>query len=428
MAETLPLALYRVLSAAAEPAAPLLLRSRLSRGKEDAGRLGERLGRARTDRPSGPLLWVHGASVGELNAVLPLVARLLADRPGLRALVTTGTVTSATLAAARLPPRAFHQFTPLDGPRAVRRFLDHWRPDLALFVESELWPNLLAEAAGRGIPLVLVNGRMSDRSFARWRRVPRTARAMLSRFALIAAQSEGDARRFEALGAPHAASFGNLKFDGPPPPVPSKALAEFGRHMQDRPLLAAASTHEGEEAVIAEAHAALETEARGLLTLLAPRHPERGPAIAAMLAAKGLRVARRAAGETPTAETDVYLMDTLGELGLLYAAAPFAFIGGSLVARGGQNPIEAAKLGCAVLHGPKVPNFRDVYGALDAAGAAIVIRDAASLTAAARRLLDTPEEARAVAARAREVVAASEGALARTLEALAPFLPQEMSR
>ena len=425
--DTSALRLYRAVARAAEPAAPLALRARLAAGKEDVNRIGERLGYAALPRPSGPLVWVHAASVGETNAVLPLLCALLAERPGLQALLTSGTVTSAAIAAQRLPERARHQFVPVDGPRAAARFLDHWRPDLALFVESELWPNLLAGAAGRGIPIALVNARLSDRSFRRWRHVPRTARAILSRIRLVAAQSEADAARFAALGAPSVATLGNLKFDGPPPPVAPAALAELEDIVSGRPLLAGASTHEGEETALAEAHAALKPEHGRLLTLVAPRHPERGPAIARALTSAGLRVARRGAGERPESATDIYLMDTLGELGLLYSVTPFAFVGGSLTPRGGQNPIEAAKLGCAVLHGPRTRNFRDVYAALDGAGGAVPVRDAADLAAAARRLLRAPDESRALAARARTVIEASEGALRRSLAALAPFLPAEVA-
>lgn len=356
--EPLPLALklYRQLAAAARPLARGVLSWRARRGKEEPARIGERQGIARVPRPDGRLVWVHAASVGETNAVLPLIGELRSARPDVAVLLTTGTVTSAGLARDRLPAGCIHQYVPLDVPAYVRRFLDHWRPDAVLLTNSELWPNLILEASGRGIRLGLLNARMSSRSLARWRRRPAMARALLGRFDVVLAQSDKLARRLVELGASGARASGNLKFDAPPPPVDDAARQLLVAALGNRPRLLAASTHAGEEDTIGEVHAALKPEHPRLLTIIAPRHPQRGAEIARRLEARGLAVALRSAGALPSATTDVYVADTIGELGTLYAIAPIAFVGGSLVEHGGQNPIEAVRHGAVVLTGPHWSN------------------------------------------------------------------------
>ncbi len=291
-------ALYRAGTELLGPAIELWLKRRLARGKEDPARLSERLGRPGRDRPPGRLVWLHGASVGEAISVLPLIDRLLAARDDVSVLLTTGTVTSARLMAERLPARAFHQFAPVDRPSAVERFLDHWRPDLALWVESELWPNLVAETAKRGAAMALVNARLSERSYRRWRRLGWLIRPMLSAFALTLAQSEADAQRLRALGARDVRCLGNLKSAAPPLVVDKAALAELSAALGGRPRWLAASTHPGEEAIAADVHRRLAPRLPGLLTVIAPRHPERGPELAEAL---GATVARRSAGEPPDA-------------------------------------------------------------------------------------------------------------------------------
>lgn len=410
---------YRLIAAVATPLAPLLLGHRLKRGKEEAARLAERRGEASIARPLGPLVWVHGASVGELISALPLIERL--DARGFAVLVTSGTVTSASVAAQRLPRRAIHQFVPLDAPSFVRRFLDHWRPDLALFMESDLWPNLILSASARGVPLVLVNGRMSERSFRQWTRLPRTIAALLRRFRLCLAQSERDAARYSALGA-QTSSIGNLKLDVPPPPADAAALAALKAAVAGRTVIAAASTHPGEEAAIIDVHRRLRADFPDLLTLVAPRHPERGVAILEASRAAGLNATLRSSGALPGPGSDIYVLDTVGELGLLYRIAPAVFIGGSLASHGGQNPIEAAKLGAAILHGPCVWNFADIYAALDAAHGAVEISDADSLSARLRVWLTDCEARGAVAQAGRKTIDGLGGALDRTLAALEPHL------
>ena len=383
MAEGLPLTLraYRLLTAAATPFAPALISHRLRHGKELPARLNERYGESEISRPSGPLVWIHGASVGELLSVIPLIERI--SEREFAVLCTSGTVTSANLAEHRLPKGVIHQFVILDTPRFVKRFIDHWRPDLALFVESDLWPNLIVTSAERGIPLILINGRVSERSFNRWRRVPGTIAALLRRFDLCLAQSAAHAARYRELGAAHIATTGNLKFDVPEPPADPASLAVLRTAVGGRTLIGGASTHAGEETVLIEAHRRLRGSFPRLLTVIAPRHPDRGPGILESAHAAGLKAALRSRRELPRADTDIYVADTLGELGLIYRLAPIVFVGGSLASHGGQNPIEPIKLGAAVLHGPNVWNFAEIYAALDKSHGAEEVGDVEALASRA---------------------------------------------
>ena len=419
----LALRLYRLAFNAAAPAlASRLLAWRLSRGKEHPARLAERYGETNLPRPTGPLIWLHCASVGELLAVIPLIEGIRAQN--FAVLVTSGTVTSAALAEQRLPAGALHQFIPFDAPRFVGRFLDHWRPDLALFVESDLWPNFILACADRAIPMMLINGRVSERSFSRWRLLPGAIAALLERFDLCLAQSSADAERYAQLGAPRISSVGNLKLDVPAPPVDEPTLRKLRSIIGPRVVIAAASTHAGEETTIMAAHRRLRAKCPSLLTVIAPRHPERGPGIVEMAKAAGLSVALRSRGDLPKPDVDIFIADTLGELGLIYRLAPIVFMGGSLARHGGQNPIEAIRLGAAVVHGPHVWNFAEIYAALDAAHGAELVADEEALTGCLAGWLAKPAARMAVAHAA--VVAAGKlgGALERTLAALDPYLMQ----
>ncbi len=413
---------YRLLAAAAGPLTPWLLKQRAKRGKEHGQRLSERRGFTRLKRPAGPLVWLHAASVGELASVLPLIERI-AER-GIRVLVTTGTVTSGGLAEQRLPRGVIHQFVPLDVPRFVQRFLAHWRPDLALFVESDLWPNMIIEASARGVPMIVINGRISENSYRRWTYLRGIIADLLQRFDLCLTGSPADAERFGALGAPHVVTAGNLKLDVPAPPADRTKLDALKAALAGRALIAAASTHAGEEAALIAAHRRLRGSFPGLLTLIAPRHPERGAGVAELAVAAGLNASLRSRGALPDAATDIYVADTMGELGLIYRLSPLVFIGGSLVKHGGQNPIEAAKLGAAILHGPQVWNFADIYAALDEAGGAARVADAEALTASLAAWLGDPAARERAAQAARTAVEALGGALERTLAELEPYLMQ----
>jgi 3-deoxy-D-manno-octulosonic-acid transferase len=416
------LRVYRKLSKAVVPLAPALIRRRLQQGKEDPARVGERRGLSADARPQGPLVWIHGASVGEVLASVGLIERLRALN--LRILLTSGTVTSAAIVAKRFPPDVIHQYVPYDSPRYVARFLDHWKPSLALFIESDLWPNLILSSASRRLPMVLINGRMSPRSFPRWRRVSNTISALLSQFEVCLAQSETDADRFSALGSRNVVVTGNLKLDVPAPPADFAKLEKLMSVTRGRPALVAASTHPGEEEILVEAHKTLAGFFPGLLSVIVPRHPDRGPAVASMVAASGLRVALRSREDLPTATSDIYVADTMGELGLFYRFAPIVFMGGSLIPHGGQNPIEAIKLGASIVHGPHVFNFADVYEALDKAGGARQVDRRETLVKQLGQLLADPKAREKGLTASERVVGELGGALDRTLNALEPYLLQ----
>jgi 3-deoxy-D-manno-octulosonic-acid transferase len=424
MANTLPMTLrfYRRLSVAMVPLAPALIKQRLKQGKEDPARIGERRGMSRDVRPHGPLVWIHGASVGEVLAAAGLIEKLRALN--IRILLTSGTVTSAAIVAKRFPADIIHQYVPYDSPRYVARFLDHWRPSLALFIESDLWPNLILSSAARRLPMVLINGRMSHRSFPRWRRVTATISALLGRFDVCLAQSDVDAERFSALGSRNVVTTGNLKLDVPAPPADAAKLERLMSVTRGRPIIVAASTHPGEEELLLAAHRALAGFFPSLLSVIVPRHAHRGEAIARTISASGLQVRLRSREELPTAATDIYLADTMGELGLFYRLAPIVFMGGSLVEHGGQNPIEAIKLGASIVHGPHVFNFADVYEALDEAGGARRADTQEALVKQLGQLLSDPVARESSVAASERVVEQLGGALDRTLAALEPYLLQ----
>ena len=407
---TLGLRAYRSATAVFSPAARLVLRERAARGKEDLERLNERLGLATAKRPDGTLIWIHGASVGETLAALPLLSELLT--PGRHALVTSGTVTSAKLMAERLPPGALHQFVPIDTPGAARNFLDHWRPDVGLFVDSDLWPNILMSAADRKSPLALVNARMSAKSADGWKRAPQTAQALLSAFDGILAIDPEVAARFSSLGARNVRVTGSLKADAPALPADAKKLGALREAIGGRPIFLASSTHAGEDETLLPAQDVLRQSHPGLLTIIVPRHPDRGSEIAMLCGSRP--VARRAAGALPGKDTTIYVADTMGELGLFYRLAKIAFMGGSLIAHGGQNPLEPARLGCAVMAGPHTENFTAAYDAIfEAQGAGRVVTSA-DIAALAHRVLSDAAFAQRMIDGAAQGAAALGGALGKT--------------
>jgi 3-deoxy-D-manno-octulosonic-acid transferase len=413
---------YRGLSSAMVPLAPALIKRRLKLGKEDPERIGERRGLTRDVRPHGPMVWIHGASVGEVLASAALIERLRALN--IRILLTSGTVTSAAIVAKRFPPDIIHQYVPFDSPRYVARFLNHWRPSLALFIESDLWPNLILQSAARRLPMVLINGRMSQRSFPRWRRVHGTISAILEKFDICLAQSDTDAERFSALGCPNVITTGNLKLDVPAPPADPDKLERLLSLTRGRPVVVAASTHPGEEEILITTHRTLAGFFPGLLTVIVPRHPDRGPPVWRLVDAAGLKATLRSRDELPNAQTDIYVADTMGELGLFYRLAEIVFMGGSLVPHGGQNPIEAIKLGASIVHGQHVFNFADVYEALDSTGGARKADHEEALVKQLGQLLANRDARKAMSAASRGVVEELGGALERTLTALEPYLLQ----
>ena len=385
------LALYRAATGLLEPLAPSLLASRARKGKEDPARIAERLGRAEVVRPDGPLVWLHGASVGESLSILPLVERLRSERPEVTVLVTSGTTTSAALLAKRLPAGAIHQYVPVDAPGAARRFIARWKPSLAVFVESELWPNLLLEAKAAGTRLALVSAKLSDRSFASWSKRPDAARQLLSGFDLILAQDARAAQRLEALGGKIAGE-ADLKFGAAPLPTAASDVSF------DRPPLLIASTHPGEDEIVLDAIAALPDRPP---VILAPRHVERGPAIVELAKARGLSTVLRSRSREPA---DIVVADTLGEMGLWFRLAGTSVIAGSLVPTiGGHNPLEAARLDCPAISGPFVENWVSAFAGLEAAGGVVMTSPESLRDAIAADLAD-PIAAKVRAARARSFV------------------------
>ena len=413
------LPLYRLLTRMAGPMIGLYLRRRQAKGREDPERLPERLGHPGVPRPAGPLLWCHAASVGEAISVLPLLERFRMENGGWHILLTTGTVTSAQLVSERAPEGVIHQYVPVDRPGGVTRFLDHWRPQLAVWVESELWPNLISFTHDRGIPMVLLNGRMSDRSATGWRRWPRTAQSLLGSFDLILPQTAEDAARFIRLGAPRVEVRGNLKSAAPPLPYDAGELRRLQAIIGNRPCWVAASLHPGEDEAVAAVHAALLRELPDLLTIVVPRHPHRGVTWAETSLVH-LNPQLRSRGDWP--DGAVYIADTLGELGLFYRLAKVAFVGGSLVEVGGHNPLEPARLGAAILFGPYVHNFGEVCESLRAAGGAYYTRDAETLAKAVWALLDDDPLRRQMVDAAARVAAAESQVLDQVLAALAPYV------
>jgi 3-deoxy-D-manno-octulosonic-acid transferase len=413
------LASYRAATTVLGLLAGAYLEDRARRGKEDPARLGERFGRYARARPSGALVWMHAASVGESGVALALIDAMATRDASLSFLLTTGTRTSAELVAKRASPRTIHVYSPLDRPDCVRRFFDHWRPDLGVFLESELWPNLILEAQARGVKLALVNARMSPSSLQRWRRWSDAGRTLVGGFGYISA---ADARTAVALsklrGAPVLAP-GNLKLAAPAPRVDIAAGGALAAQIGDRACWLAASTHAGEDEIVLDAHALVRAESPDALLIIAPRHPERGEDIAKLCGG----APRRSRGEAIGAAT-VYVADTLGELGTLYDLAPVALVAGSLLPQlKGHNPIEPAKLGAAIITGPYVESFQDVFDALFSGGGAIMARDAPSLAAAVVELWrNEPARQRQMEA-ARAIASQGSDAFANTVDQLAAMAP-----
>ncbi|WP_417693481.1 3-deoxy-D-manno-octulosonic acid transferase [Roseibium sp.] len=417
----LPLAVYLGLARRAGPLIRLTHWLRKRSGKDDPSRGQERFGRASVDRSDGPLVWIHAASVGETTSVLPLIEALTAD--GRKVLLTTVTRTSAELAQGRLPKGAVHQFACYDHPDYLNRFLDHWQPDLALVVESEVWPATYLAVAARGIPLGLVNGRMSVRSFNSWSRVPASSTRIFGALSVALAQSEPDGMRLTALGCPDVRLPGNLKFDGDPLPVEVAARAELLEQMEGRASWLAALTHPGEDAIAIAAHARLLTENPELLLLLVPRHPARGEELARLCEERGLSFSRRSQNGVISSETQVYIGDTIGEMGLFYSLCQTIFLAGSFSDVGGHNPLEPLRAGGALITGPKVANARSTYKALWQADAALRLDKPDEIGPAVQQLLHDEERRRALATNGQKVIAEASGALSRTLRILADFLP-----
>lgn len=424
------LVVYRLVLRLLEPLAPRLLDARAKQGKEDPVRVDERLGRASLPRPHGDLVWLHGVSVGETLSLLPVVERFRQQRPDLTVLVTSGTLTSAQLLAQRLPEGVIHQFAPVDAPGAVTAFLDHWQPSLAIFVESELWPNLILETRKRGVKLVLASARITEKTVDGWRRFPGAAREILSAFDRILPQDETSAARLHSLGA-RIDGHVNLKLSGEAPPHDAAAFTRLSAAIGDRPVVVAASTHDGEEIALVRA---LDKLADRLCLILVPRHPARSADIAAALSRDGYRFALRSEGREPDRDTDLYLADTLGEMGLFLRLADVVVMGGSFSAAlekppvGGHNPLEPARLGKPAVTGPDMSNWATVTDALVEAGGLAVVETPWDLPAVLAPLLADAGAARAMGERGRRAAAEAGSGLDRLWETLQSLLPAKRHR
>lgn len=415
------LSTWIALTRLAGPVGAAIVSVRRRRGKEDPTRSSERLGHASASRPTGPLIWVHAVSVGEAMAAMPVIDRLTAE--GKNVLVTTVTTTSAALVGHRLRTGLIHQFAPLDLAGPVDRFLDHWRPDLAVFVESEIWPVSIGRLADHGIPLVIANARLSPRSFRGWKRAAPAARAVFGRMSLVLAQSEDDGKRFSALGAPDVATFGNIKFDAGLPDVGITDLDALRQGIGERPVVLAASTHPGEDEVVLTAFLKLKERRPETLLVIVPRHPMRGSDIALLSDAAGLATRRRGADELPDSATEVYVADTLGELGAFFRLADVVLMGGTFIdGIGGHNLIEPARLGTAVVSGPYYSNWLDIYRAFIEADGLKVVETPDELADAALSLISDTALRTAQAAAGERVVAGSAGAVDRTIKAIIPLM------
>ncbi|MGR3563884.1 MAG: 3-deoxy-D-manno-octulosonic acid transferase [Heliomarina sp.] len=390
-------ALFRIYRGLTRAGLPLAFRSvaRKLRGfgvSED--RIAERLGKPTEQRPEGPLVWIHAASVGESLAVLTLITRLADRLPAHHFLITSGTATSAELIAKRLPPRTRHQFAPLDSEDPIRRFLGHWRPDAAIFVESEIWPLMLVRTRESGARLALINARLSEKSVQGWQKFPKTAAYVLEQFDLFLTQNPENSANLRAMGAaPDRIETGfNLKSTSAPLPVDDETVSTFRETLGQRPAWIASSTHPGEEEIVLAAHRKLLERHPDLCLILIPRHPERRAEIGQLITNAGMACASRSRGEWPQPDQEVYLADSLGEMGTWYATAPIVLLGGSLLPIGGHNPYEPADAGAAILTGPHIPNFAESYAPLFSLGAAQQVAGAEEIFHAVDQLLSNTEE------------------------------------
>ena len=424
----LVLYIYRAVTWLIGPLTSILFRLRKRMGREDGFRKFERRGFAGMARPKGLLVWVHVASVGEMVAVLPLIRKLLENFPAVQTLLTSGTVTSAKIANDNPHERIIHQYVPMDHPGFAKRFVKHWRPDIGLFVESEIWPNLMYQAEQNNVPLFLINARMSQNSFKNWKRFPNSVRHLLNQFDLILAQDNYSCVRYEMLGARRIISAGNLKYDTPPLPHNAAELQKLRQAIGSRPIWLAASTHEGEELMIAETHKNLKLKHPGLLSIIAPRHPQRGDSLVKQLKEMDLTIAQRSRTQAIKKETDIYLADTIGEMGLFYRLSDIAFIGGTITPRGGQNPLEAARLDTAIFYGPSNQNFSEMFSLIREvdAGREIITQD--DMTDMVDLLLSDPDFREKLKTNALQLIDKNAGATDETLSAISPFLEKPTPR
>lgn len=383
---------YYYLTLMMQPVFKGLIKKRVRAGKEDPERLNERMGRPAKNRPDGPLVWFHGASVGESLSALPLINRILTEQPNTHVMVTTGTVTSARLMKKHLQGRAFHQFIPIDHPKWVKGFLDHWRPDAVIWLESDFWPNMLFEIQRRQIPAVLMNARMGQTSFEKWSRfAPGSLQKILKTFDICMTQSAEEQARLKHFKHPDVRVSDNLKYASPRLSVDQDKKNQLEQQIAERPVWQYASTHSGEEELAVTVHTSLKRQFPDILTVIIPRHPDRGAEIKGLMETSGLVAARRSAGDRVTTGTDVYIADTMGEMGIFFDLIPLTVIGGSFVVHGGHNPIEPGQFGNMVMYGPHMFNFKLMCEDFEKAGASCPLSSIEELTSKIQESLNNPE-------------------------------------
>lgn len=420
--------LYNCSTRLLRPVFDRMLQKRLTRGKEDKARLSERRGKPGLPRPSGKLVWIHGASVGESLSALPLIERILGADPYCHVLLTTGTVTSARLMEQRLPARAIHQYIPLDHPDWVESFLRHWQPDAVIWLESDFWPNMLREIRSLKIPAVLINARMSERSFSRWRWLGAgMLRDILSSFDFCLAQNEFEQKRLQAFGHKQVYISDNLKYAANPLPVNKETAQALKDGIGDRPVWQYISTHPGEEEIAFTLHQKLKADIPDLLTVIVPRHPNRGEEIAGLALTQGLNLSRRSQDMPITPESDIYLADTMGELGVFSATVPLVVMGGSFVPHGGHNPVEPAQFGCMIIYGPYMFNFKTICADFEAVNAALPVEDEQALADTLTKLLQNPAQMEPYRAAALKLTQDKSGAIETLWSYLYPWLEPDQS-
>ncbi len=403
--------LYPLLSVIFAPFIIIYIFFRALLGKEDQIRIKERFGIASKARPNSEMIWIHAVSVGESNSALILLDELLKNYPKITVLFTTTSITSATLLTDKINnheiyrQRIIHQFLPIDSYFCVKGFLQYWRPKLALFVESEIWPNFIYQSKKIGCNPVLINGRISDKSFKKWQLAKKLGFRIFDQFSMIFAQSVGDKKNFQGLTNQEILDYGNLKSAANCLAYDERKFAELSSAIAGRKIWLAASTHEGEEEIIFNIHQKLKSDFNDLLTIIAPRHPKRADKITWLTIAKNLNLVKRSLNQEITSKTDIYLADTLGELGLFYKIAKIAFIGGSLIQNiGGHNPFEAAQLDCCIISGKFIANNFEAFQKLQAADSCFIVENENELLGLVKSLLSEERAANLKAQNAYKLV------------------------
>ena len=418
-------AIYKLLTYPCAYPLSLLLKWRCRIGKESPSRHKEKKGLIDKARPQGKILWIHGASVGEAQSALILIEHILKQTPHINILVTTGTLTSAKLMGKNLPQEAFHQFYPLDHPKWVLRFLDHWQPNAVLWMESELWPNMLHQIRERDIPTALINARMSPKSFRSWKFFSSFAQNMLRTFDKILCQTDADKQSFDSLGAQCTITTDNLKYSSQPLSFNENDLIELKQACVGRRLWLYASTHDGEEQIAHDIHKKLKTYFPDILSIIVPRHPERRDEIQKNCVSYGLKTTFRGQEKNlPDRDDDIYVADTLGELGLFYKLSPIACIGRSLSndGGGGHNPIEAAQMDCAIVHGQHVQNLQQIYDEMNDQGAAQSVKTPDELFNMLKALFENADKLLELQERALAFSKQKTGVIDRVMKEIEPIL------